>query len=474
LSPGWRRRSDRDSGSIGEKEAFDRTDPCPAGASRKKFGKLAPVRPFTSWIFESSLFTLLALTGCSGDDDSRSLFRPGPPLPECPDADYSTCDVRDATCQERLLELASCMRGTEPPKRLKVDVLSQAAYTELLREDAEDTPEPKLQHSSRALSLFGLAPKNGVPFDDQLEEQASFISGEYRADEQRIVVVDHGLAPTSASVNGVLLHELVHALQDAEHDLETWPGEDVEMTFDASLAASTVVEGEASFYESRVSAPLFGLDYARFDFEAAFQGFMDRALVRAFDSSLLLSQSFRTIPYGVGALRAFHLWEEGGPPGLEPLWSEPPLTMQRVLAETFGSNTPVAAGVTILSPDAPEGLTLYGDDVLGAWGLCLVLTKHGGDASRVTDFIDQALTWRGDRFSVFTDADDSTYALWQLELESSKAARALNDLFAELDVDHVDHGTAGARVFVSYNMNELPASAELTAAGESFLASGSD
>jgi hypothetical protein len=410
---------------------------------------------------------VLALAGCSGGDSLSP--SPGAPLPECPDADYSTCDVRDEACQERLLELAACVRGGSAPSTLKIEVLSTAEYVELLRKDAG--PQPKLQHENRALSLFGLAPFDGVPFEDQLAEQAAFVAGQYRPEEKRVIVVDHGRGATSPEVDAVLVHELVHALQDSEHDLATWPSPDTKWTFDSSLAASTVVEGEASFYESRVSAPLLGLDHARVDFEAAFQSYQGRALVRAFDSQLLLDQSFRTIPYGIGALRAFHAWEQDGPSGLEPLWSDPPLTMQRVLAEAFDQGTPQEAGLDIPEPTTPDGLTLVGDDVLGAWGLALVMTKRLGTASRVSEAIPQALTWRGDHLWVYADEDDRTYALWQLELESAQAARELDDFFDELDVEHA---TSGSRVYVSYNMNERPASAALTEWGEAWLASGSD
>ncbi len=422
------------------------------------------------WLSRGSLCALLALSGCSDDGDSRSLFQPGPALPECPDSDYSTCDVREDACQARLLELAACVRGNEVPATVPADVLTKDQYIRLLKKDAEE--EPKIQHFNRALSRFGLAPENGVPYEDQLDEEAELIVGEYRKEEGRIVVVNHGSTTTSSEINGNLLREFVHVLQDLEHDLTTWPNEEIAWTFDSRLAARTVVEGEASFYETRVSAPLRGLDHARIDFEATFEGFMERSLVRAFDSKLLRSQSHRTLPYGLGALQAFHAWEDGGPSGMEPLWADPPLTMQRVLAETFGRNTPQAAGAEIAPPDVPEGLTLHGDDTLGAWGLCLVLTKREDAAARVTDFIDDALKWRGDRFSVYTDADESTYALWQLELESSKAAKAMDDFFDELS--SVEHATAGNRVFVSYNMNKLPASEALTAWGQAWLESSSD
>lgn len=417
------------------------------------------------------LLAVIALPSCADDpeppsDAPRFNLEPGPALAECPDADYSTCDVREQACQARLLELAACVRGDQAPRHLTIDVVSKDDYAELLRERAGGEPEPTVRHFSRALSRFGLAPANGAPTSEQIRDQVDAVAGEYSSDEQRVIIVDHGRPADSSYVDSVLVHEFVHALQDVEHDLPHWPSTDTVWTFDSTLAARTVTEGEASFYENRVAAPLFGLDASRVDFESAFQAFMDRSLVNALDGTLPLTQSHRTLPYGLGGLQAFHAWQNGGPTGVEPLWQDPPLTMHRVLAEVFGRNTPQRAGARIEPPVVSEELSLYDHDTLGAWGLCLALTKRAGEAARAADFIDRALAWRGDHLWVYSDAADNTYALWQLELESAEAAAAMDEFFAVLPIDH---GTSGARVFASYNMNALPPRAELTQWGAAWL-----
>lgn len=419
-----------------------------------------------------SLCWLLALSGCDGDDyQPRPVeLPPGPPLPECPDADYAPCDVRERACQTRLAELAACLRRSEPLRDLRVDVLSEASYGELLQQENRDTPEPAIPHFHRALSRFGLAPFDGVPLQQQIDDTVTFVAGQYREDEKRVLIVDHGKPADSGATNAVLIHEFIHALQDAAHDLKAW-SDDAPRTFDSSLALRTVVEGEAEFYGQRAAVPLLGLDIEQVDFESALQARLDRRLIDAFDGKLLLTQSQRTISYGMGALRAFHAWQHGGPSGIEPLWHEPPLTMQRVMAELFARNAPQAAGVAMAAPVVSQELQPYADNVLGAWGLCLVLTQHAGNGAKAADFVDQALSWRGDHFWVYTNDARSTYALWQLELESPEAAQALDELFAAL---HVAHGSAGSRVFASYDMNERGPMPELTAWGKRWLDSGGD
>lgn len=415
------------------------------------------------------------LCGCDGDDyqPAPSEVAPGPPLVECPEADYSPCDVREASCQERLLSIAACVRDTEAPKNLRIDVMSESQYADFVRDARDSAPYDGVLHYSRALSLFGLAPFDGVSEQQAVEEQVAFVAGQYLSSDKRVIIVDHGRPADSGITNSVLVHEFVHALQDASYDLQVWPGRDEPYTFDSTLAARTVIEGEAEFYGDRVGAPLIGLDAEQVDFESKFQAALDRSLERALEGTSLLTQSHRTIPYGMGALQAFHAWQEGGPRGIEPLWQDPPRTMQSVMAKLFGQGAPQAEGVSIPTPVVPTDLQPYTDDVLGAWGLCLVLTKNHSASALAADFIGTASSWRGDHLWVYTDAatQQLTYALWQVELETEDAARALSTVFEKLDVEHE---LLGARVFASYNMNGKEPSLPLSQWGRSWLKSGRD
>jgi len=403
----------------------------------------------------------LALLAACGSEDERPRLNGPVPLPECPEASYEPCDIRKAACQAGLAELAACLRESSAPPEVAIELMSETEYASVVRAGYADVPEPTNKHFDTALSRFGLAPRGGVPRADDIFAFVAKLGGVYRGHEKRIVIIDHGEPADDELSNLILLHELVHALQDAEHDLLHWP-DDEPLTFDSALARRTVVEGEASFYEARAAVPFLGLDIADVDFEMAMQQRLDRTLEGAFEAELLLSNSFVTVTYGMGALVSFHAWQEGGPSGIEPLWQAPPRTMQRVMSAIFGQNTPVDAGIDIPAPDIAD-LEPYADEVLGAWGLNLTL----GQAAKTHDSVPLALTWRGDRFSVYTDTNESTFALWQLELESPEAAQKLDEFFASSGA--TTHETAGSRLFVSYGI-DVEASPSLTEWGRAWLA----
>jgi hypothetical protein len=413
------------------------------------------------------LLSLLLVAACGSADDAADVPPPGlppiVPLPECPDENYVVCDIRDADCQAGLAKLAACLRGNATPPDVPIEVMTEAEYAEVLRQDNADNPEPPVKHFDRAISVFGLAPADGVPREDDLLAYVADIGGVYRGQEKRIVIIDHGKPADAERADLTLLHELVHALQDADHDLAHWP-EDQPTTFDAALARVALIEGEASFYQYRAAVPLLGLDIAEIDFEMAMQEHLALTLERAFDAPLLLSQSFATVPYGMGALLAFHAWQEGGAGGLDPLWAAPPRTVKQLLSQVFRLDLPDEDGVDIAEPVVAD-LQLYGDDVLGAWGLNLVL----GQQRKTQDSLAQALGWRGDHLWVYTDASNRTLALWQLQLDTPEAAQALERFFGQR-LAHGTHEAAGSRVFVSYGVEVTASEASLAAWGRSWLA----
>jgi hypothetical protein len=345
------------------------------------------------------------------------MLNPPTPLPECPDANYTACDVREPDCQSSIVALAACIRDSEP-LTVPIEVLTESDYTALLQAEAEDEPEAEIKHFQRALAWLELAPEQTTTRDEEIDHHVTSVLGVYRPAEKRIIIVDHGKPADTPYIDATLLHEAVHALQDADYDLTTWPGEPAE-TFDARLARNAVVEGEADFYEYRAVAALLGLDVAQVDFESALLEHLDFVQARLSESTAPYRDSYATFPYGFGALQAFHAWQEGGPRGTDAIWASPPGTTQQLMAQQLGLNEPQATPRELPLPEI-EGLTLYASDVLGAWGLHLVLGMDG-----VSNPAERALDWRGDRLRVFTDTDNQPYLLWQLELASEDAARLL-------------------------------------------------
>lgn len=411
------------------------------------------------------------LVGCDGDDPPnrrKSELAAPVPLPECPDADYTPCDIRERACQDGLAALAACLRDDPPLDDLRIDVLSESAYTNMVVAEVTE-PKPSTIAFHHALTAFQLAPVE-LPSAMTIAQQATAeIWGLYRASDKRIIVVDHGEPADSMQSNLTLLHEFIHALQDADYDLVNWPAGEPWNSFDSSLARKSLVEGEATFYEYRAAVPFLGLDVAQADFDSAFDEHLDYIIAKAFESDTPVNDSFFTFPYAYGVLQAYAAWQKGGPRGTDPLWASPAETTQAVMATTLGLGEAHESGIDIAAPDLPADpapfdtpLTLSASDSLGAWGLTLLLN------STHTDSPDKlALAWRGDRlFAAQAEGSDTTYALWELELDSPESANAVD---AALRINYVDHAAMGSRVYLSGAYPSSGSSRRLTAAGELWI-----
>jgi len=401
----------------------------------------------------------IALSGCGDGDDPaplEALALPAPtPLPECPDANYATCDIREPACHARLMALAACLRQSEPID-VPVDVITEEAYGNILARDAADG-EPESPYFARALAVLGLASPWPTSDGERIHEEVERTGGFYSSVQKRVTIIDHGRPADSSGVDAVLLHELVHALQDADYDLANL---EVEPTFDAILARKTLIEGEASFYEYRAAVALLGLDIDEVDFDSALARLLERTVETALASDL--TRSFSSVPYGLGASRAYAAWQQGGPPGINALWASPPGSMQQVMSELFGLNEPQGSRIAIPEP-AVLGLELDSSDELGAWSLYELLASAGDPEP-----IARSLEWRGDHFWVYTGAPQgSPHALWQLVLESPEAASRWSTRFTRFGVEH---RAAGNRLYVTYAVGGGAASPSLKSWGEAWLA----
>ncbi len=418
------------------------------------------------------LLCALAISGCGSSDDEATPTGVGiprvEPLPECPEADYSTCDITEAACQTRLFELAACMRESEVPSDIRIELKTEAQYAEIVTLDLLDDPPPLIDHFARALAMLDLAPATPPSQEQDIAAFVANLYGVFRQNEQRIIIIDHG-DDTSSSLarDAVLLHEMVHAIQHAENDLSTWPRVDEPWTFDRRLAAKSLVEGEASFYEYRAAAPLLGVDIASVDFDMVLAEHLSLLFERVESSESPYDASYLSVPYAIGAPMVHARWLDGGPKGVEALWAEPPRTTQQILAELYAMDEPQAQGLEIeapvIQPPGPlGGLTLDSWDTLGAWGLYLYYVNQDVD-----DPLPHALSWRGDQLGVYTDGQN-TYALWQVELGNEAEAQLLDRTFRVLsEAGHGAHGTSGTRAFLS--IGKLRDDMELTDWGGAWL-----
>jgi hypothetical protein len=422
---------------------------------RREPTTMAAVATFRVWAMRGLSLLLVA---CSGDD------HPGPvgvesALPECPQLDHAPCDTLDARCQKRLLALAGCVYGVATTPRVPVRVVTEQQLIDDLnasREEpgADDTAE--LTHIERTfVDLRLLQAGELTEGGGSVAQIVANIDGVYQDAERGIALVDRGTARDDAEANALLLHEFVHALQDAEQGLNAWSGR-YPPSVDSSLALRTVTEGQATYAQFRVLRAMTGRDVARVDWDRMLGSFRDQLVGDAFADPSPYFASITTFPYAYGAASAYEAW-----PDHAAQFADPPLTTLEVLSHDAGVHFLAPAALELEAPAPDSDFRFVDGDSLGAFQLALSAHQLGleVDAALVL-----ALAWRGDALWIYAGPNEQSVWMWMLELGDAQNARELAEL-ADAS-DEIEATASGTRVLLLGGDERPPF---VTDAGAAFL-----
>lgn len=355
------------------------------------------------------------LVACGGDQDgpTDTGSRVVHPLAGCEAVDATPCDVRETDCQTRLFSLAACIRGAEDASLPPVTVLSEAAFAAQLNDEASTrTPRPHLETWDWALSSLKLIRPGDLSTKASVAQNTTLL-GRYYPTTKSILVIDHGADFDAASASPILLHEMIHALQDRESDIAQFMGTFDEST-DSGLAARAVIEGEARLHETRYRASALGLDPAAVDWKARFENVVD------FDETYIqmqpnpLTVTSVTFPYDWGARYLYDRWQREGTTGVADLFVAPPRTTRVLMASTGGDVAAEALPERPPLPNPPPGWSAVDSDVLGAWGLFVAMSEG---SPRAADNESVALQWRSDVIGIYeNEASGGRALVWRIEV----------------------------------------------------------
>jgi len=340
------------------------------------------------------------------------------PVAGCEAIDPAPCDVLSTDCQTRLLALAACLRGSSPGDLPPVSRMTEAEFAQLLMAELlAEEPPPNLKQLEAGLAMLGLVAPGAFAPSTMATAQASRVAGFYRDDVNDIVLIDRGAPVDDINVNGTLLHEFVHALQDREQDLPIWFDAHTD-TYDDTLAAMSVVEGEARLHQTRFSVSQLGLDPLAVDWTKHF----DRTVsfteqwVREQPSPYLASYS--AFPYEYGARLLFPRFTARGPQAVMDLFATPPAGTRALLAPQDDAVLPAWPRPSAPTPPAEWALTHQ--MTLGAWTTLLFLARVGSFA----DPQPLALAWRGDRLWIYrgVSATEATTTVWRIAFADDATA----------------------------------------------------
>ncbi|HEY6079904.1 MAG TPA: hypothetical protein VIW29_13915 [Polyangiaceae bacterium] len=410
---------------------------------------------------------LLALSGCS-DDDHPPAFTPVP-LPECPNESYDVCDVRATSCQARLHALAACMYGNEDPADVPVRVVSEPEFrAELEQSVAEGAAErpPKDEQAraamERALVDLELIEPGALSEEARIDDIVRLFVGVYQDAEQGILLVDRDHSLSSVELDMLLVHEYIHALQDADYELDGWHENHLDTT-DAVLAARSVTEGEATFYQMRAGVGMLGYTAGSVDFDATFDK-LRRDLeesARADVSPYVASSA--TFPYGYGATVSNRLWQEQGQGFEAELFANVPTTTREIIRFAVYGNLGDDAREPLehAAPTAAAPYALVDEDVLGAWITLLVLLADD------ETFDPTAVDVFSDHLWVYSDDAGETAWLWEVATNAPGAVQSRVDQLQQRLGGSVTLDTNRGRLYLAGGSDGVPDF--LSQAGSAFI-----
>jgi hypothetical protein len=362
----------------------------------------------------SVLSILLVGLGCGGSVD---------------DALVTSSDPRLARIAVRILPDLAFRSGMELRASVRVERRSRVELERYLEfKIDEEFPEDRAALLSEAYELLGLLPR-GIDLRGTLKglylEQ---VAGFYDPDSTTLFVLDD--QPDEA-IESLLVHELVHAIQDQSMDLDaiTAPG----LSNDRRVAAQAAIEGHATLVmfdflmQDQGSGASDLMDVP--DFSERLGPALEAAQSQspALTKAPLVLQETVLFPYrgGLGFVEA--LWKQRGgrPPPFGP--DLPSSTEQVLHPEHFAEGQRDMARSVELSVEA--GWSRLYEDTLGELELGILLETVG--ASRA-----MAIGWGGDRYVLLGDGDGhrslAWFGVWDTTEQRDRFVRALEPRLSAL------------------------------------------
>jgi hypothetical protein len=350
------------------------------------------------------------------------------PLPEC-GGPVEPCDVRSKACATELAAIAACLRGDpETSAALPLTFLTEAEAAGYLEGRLQTSPRPDPDRFEIALTQLGLTVAHAFAPAARAATLAAGWTALYRSELGDVAVIERpsdaegdAAALDQRQLEALVLHELVHALQDRDRGLADFAAT-YESDSDGTLRGVSLIEGEADWYEQRFYAALSGLDASQIDWGSYFWSRRESTEAWLFEQADLYSSTLLRVPYSHGASYVYGVWSAAGPAAVRALLEAPPPDMRALLASFWAGTAPIALEPLSATAETPAGLELAVQTRLGAWNLYLLarpLLDSADPARRL------ALSWRSDRFDVFGYDETETAARWLIDLADTDSATQL-------------------------------------------------
>lgn len=284
------------------------------------------------------------------------------------EVDPKTCGKRIQSAQFKEIEQrTSEIRGLPLKKEVPLyEATEETIKMLMLLEFQKETNHQENVADEKVLKGLGL-----IPQDDDLEEilAAVFteqIAGFYDTETKQITVAA-GAGAWSADDEITLSHEVTHALQDQNFDLEAPPLEDDAYTDDEDVGIESLVEGDATNTMFK-----YAREYISMEEMLKIQREAENIPSEEFDKAPLYIRERLMFPYEQGLEFTTAVLKGGAEDKLDPLFADPPLSSKQVIhPELFmeGRGGPRDVPMPDLKAALGEGWKRINNDALGEFDI---------------------------------------------------------------------------------------------------------
>jgi hypothetical protein len=326
---------------------------------------------------------------------------------------------------EDITDEVSVTRGLEPSSEIIVTPKTREQLTESLEEDLlEDYPEDEQYGDERELVAFGLM-EPGIDLGDlSLELYSEQIAGYYDPETGEMVVIQDAVDGTafSPSQQVTYAHEIVHALQDQNFDLDGGVLDREPLTDDQSLAVTALIEGDASFSEVQyllerpelLDSFLIEIDEQEFESDVL-------------DAAPPILRETLLFPYDNGYTFVEAIYDEGGWDAVNVAFADPPTSTEQILhPEKFlAGEEPVKVNVPDFTADLGSDWQVFDTNTFGEYQIRVIMEQTSMPAQQAEAI---GVGWDGDTYIVGgTETLDAVHwqSVWESTDDASEFAQGL-------------------------------------------------
>jgi hypothetical protein len=332
---------------------------------------------------------------------------------------------------------AEKIRGLKAKRKIPCTVMTREqvkAHIEKVIE--EELLDEKVKNEEFLFKSVGLIPQDFEYKKGLIDLYLSQLGGFY--DPKKEFFAMAGWMPQILQMP-IMVHELVHGLQDHHYELDTFLDNN-NLTTDQLLARSALVEGDATAVMLDYSRTLTGQPPIR-EVDSVGGEIMQTVLGTALSREMLMApealRKMLIFPYTSGLRFAHKKIKKDGYEGLAKLYNEPPISTRQILHPDLNEGDRIKDALNKLKEEllhsTSDASSILYSDTLGEFVFALVLRASGlehQEASRL------ASSWRGDLATIIQENNGDKRVIWAVKLVDDKAKSSikskLKDLKAEI------------------------------------------